>query len=93
MERGYSYLQRFKNLSVAFATGDFKAVASGEKSIETTTGPWDKTPLYSKLNEAQLAITKLYKEIPKNELNDLTPAMKPLLYTSVAEAVKVITSC
>jgi hypothetical protein len=56
------YLKRFKNLSKAFATGDFRPLANVEQQVDQHGGPWQKTPLYSKLEDTSLAIAKLYHE-------------------------------
>ncbi|KAJ3257365.1 hypothetical protein HK103_004585 [Boothiomyces macroporosus] len=42
LDRGYMYLKRFKNLSKAFANGDFRALQNIEKQQETQPGPWSK---------------------------------------------------
>lgn len=43
LDRGYVYLKRFKNLSKAFQTGNFKAIPNLEvKQAETVPGPWQK---------------------------------------------------
>ncbi|KAL2918170.1 ubiquitin-specific protease ubp2 [Polyrhizophydium stewartii] len=81
LERGYVYLKRFKNLSRAFATGEFRALANTEQNAENMPGPWQKTPLYAKLDDASLAIAKVYREQPQ-KLAPLSDAHghKPLLY-------------
>ncbi|KAI9203332.1 uncharacterized protein BJ171DRAFT_150105 [Polychytrium aggregatum] len=71
IERGYSYLKRFKTLSKAFATGDFRILPTGAlvpnsnvDQLARETGPWQKISLYSKLDDANTALSKLYKEPP-----------------------------
>ncbi|KAI9142474.1 hypothetical protein BKA69DRAFT_1068613 [Paraphysoderma sedebokerense] len=63
LERGNAYLRRFKKLSKAFATGDFKnwGMFQNQKPVFTeATGetpglskPWDNIPLYSRLEYIQ----------------------------------------
>ena len=63
LERGYTYLRRFKTLSRAFATGDLRAVhlAGASPSAESIPGPWQKIPLYKQLEDVSLAIAKIYE--------------------------------
>jgi hypothetical protein len=44
LERGYAYLKRFKNLSKAFSTGDFRMISHQETSPldRNVPGPWQK---------------------------------------------------
>jgi hypothetical protein len=44
LERGFAYLKRFKNLSKAFATGDFRIVPHGDSNAvdRNLPGPWQK---------------------------------------------------
>ncbi len=44
LERGNAYLKRFKNLSKAFATGDFRILPRGEDTgaEKNLLGPWQK---------------------------------------------------
>ena len=69
LDRGFTYLKRFKNLSKAFATGDFRMIPQGEPvGDKNMPGPWQKTALYSKLEETNVNFTKLYKETPHSML-------------------------
>ncbi|KAJ3410355.1 hypothetical protein HDV05_003858 [Chytridiales sp. JEL 0842] len=79
LERGYTYLRRFKRLSRAFQTGDFRIIPSGhyETPTDSVPGPWQKTPLYTKLDDASVTVARFYKEQPR-ELLEL--ASKPILY-------------
>ncbi|KAL5032822.1 hypothetical protein BDV3_001359 [Batrachochytrium dendrobatidis] len=81
LERGYVYLKRFKNLSKAFSTGEFRALANADQVSENVSGPWQKTPLYAKLDDANLAVAKMYHE-QAQKLVPITdvPACKPMVY-------------
>jgi hypothetical protein len=83
LERGNAYLKRFKNLSKAFATGDFRTLPQGEKAVaeKNLLGPWQKTALYSKLDEATTTVARLYQEQPKQNVTS-EAAVKPMVYTS-----------
>ncbi|KAJ3273289.1 hypothetical protein HDV01_004647 [Terramyces sp. JEL0728] len=74
LDRGYMYLKRFKNLSKAFANGDFRALQNIEKQQENQPGPWSKIALYSKLDETNIAVARLYHEAPSDQKNS-TPTM------------------
>ncbi|KAH6566140.1 hypothetical protein BASA50_006275 [Batrachochytrium salamandrivorans] len=81
LERGYLYLKRFKNLSRAFSTGEFRALANADRSEDNTPGPWKKIPLYTKLDDSSLAVVKMHREqqqrpSPVFEI----PSRKPVLY-------------
>ena len=39
---GKRYLKRFKNLSRAFNTGEFRLLANTEQQIDAQPGPWQK---------------------------------------------------
>ncbi|KNC98817.1 ubiquitin-specific protease UBP2 [Spizellomyces punctatus DAOM BR117] len=82
LERGYAYLRRFKTLSRAFATGDFRIIPNGEPttSTEGMPGTWQKTALYAKLEDANVTLARLYKEPPREEVTKQLPHPKPLVY-------------
>ncbi|KAJ3134698.1 hypothetical protein HK100_003382 [Physocladia obscura] len=87
LERGKLYLKKFKTLSRAFATGNFRILPSGQINqtssiIDAVPGPWQKTALYSKMEDANLAMAKLYKE-PVKTARD--PSSKPTVYSSISE--------
>ncbi|KAJ1551124.1 hypothetical protein HK096_003018, partial [Nowakowskiella sp. JEL0078] len=65
LERGYAYLRRFKTLSKAFATGDFRSIPVQIKN-EKVPGPWEKMTLYGKLDDTKLAVARMYKERQEN---------------------------
>ncbi|TPX32089.1 hypothetical protein SmJEL517_g04756 [Synchytrium microbalum] len=67
LERGYTYLRRFKTLSRAFATGDLRAVhlPGAPPSAESIPGPWQKIPLYKQLEDVSLAVAKIYEPPPE----------------------------
>lgn len=49
LERGLVYLKRFKNLSRAFATGEFRPLANVvEQSPDNLPGPWQKVIKFNK---------------------------------------------
>ncbi|KAJ3210379.1 hypothetical protein HDU67_005371, partial [Dinochytrium kinnereticum] len=78
LARGQAYLKRFKSLSRAFATGEFRIIPSGmyETSTETVPALWQKTSLYGKLDDANLAIARLYKDPTPFDL-ERPPIYKP----------------
>ncbi|TPX70357.1 hypothetical protein SpCBS45565_g01777 [Spizellomyces sp. 'palustris'] len=82
LERGYAYLRRFKTLSRAFATGDFRIIPNGEPttSTEGMPGTWQKTALYAKLEDANITLARLYKEPPREDVTKQLPHPKPLVY-------------
>ncbi|KAJ3305425.1 hypothetical protein HDV03_001519 [Kappamyces sp. JEL0829] len=83
LDRGYVYLKRFKNLSRAFASGDFRPLANVEQQVDNAAGPWQKTPLYSKLEDTSLSVARLYHE----NTNAHAPsrlAPKPQVYGNLA---------
>ncbi|KAI8899380.1 hypothetical protein BC833DRAFT_585987 [Globomyces pollinis-pini] len=82
LERGHIYLRRFKNLSKAFSTGDYRAVSNIDSGNENQPGPWQKFPLYQKLEETSLAIARLYGEQPAPPGLAVTTHPKPLLYSN-----------
>lgn len=69
----YRYLKRFKNLSKAFASGDFRPLANIEQQ-DGPSGPWQKTPLYAKLEDTSVALAKLYSQ------NEHVPKPKSQIY-------------
>lgn len=84
LDRGYAYLKRFRTLSRAFATGDFrmmstpKAAASNETN---STGPWQKVPLYSKLDALNTTIAKLYGSSGEDAaVEKMSLNLKPVVY-------------
>ncbi|KAJ3092858.1 hypothetical protein HK102_001683 [Quaeritorhiza haematococci] len=78
LERGYLYLRRFKMLSRAFATGDFRTLPNAMGVYnQNGSGPWEKTPLYTKLDDATLTVARLYKD-PLSVAAEISP--KPALY-------------
>ncbi|KAJ3331975.1 hypothetical protein HDU76_001649 [Blyttiomyces sp. JEL0837] len=79
LERGYSYLRKFKTLSRAFASGDFRIIPVDHYHgpSDAVPGPWQKTPLYGKLDDADLALARMYREPPK-EMWDASS--KPAVY-------------
>ncbi|KAJ3277626.1 hypothetical protein HK104_003125 [Borealophlyctis nickersoniae] len=86
LERGYAYLRRFKTLSRAFATGDFRMVSGPEQRSEPgMPGPWQKTPLYAKLDDANLTVARLYKEPPREDAVKQLPRLKPVVYEADVE--------
>ncbi|KAI8839290.1 hypothetical protein BC829DRAFT_29771 [Chytridium lagenaria] len=63
LQRGQAYLKRFKSLSRAFATGEFRIIPTGLYETPTEVPAlWQKSSLYGKLDDANLAIARLYKE-------------------------------
>ncbi|KAJ3017854.1 hypothetical protein HKX48_003345 [Thoreauomyces humboldtii] len=69
LERGFAYLRRFKTLSRAFASGDFRLVPAAEKgSTDNMPGNWQKNTLYAKLESANLSAARFYKEPPRDRL-------------------------
>ncbi|KAI8832143.1 hypothetical protein BJ741DRAFT_711074 [Chytriomyces cf. hyalinus JEL632] len=81
-ERGNLYLRKFKTLSRAFATGDFRILPTaaqyhGDIESDTSPGPWQKTGIYRKMDDANLALARLYKEPVKPQWD---PASKPHMY-------------
>ncbi|KAI8802749.1 hypothetical protein BJ742DRAFT_743450 [Cladochytrium replicatum] len=85
LERGYAYLRRFKTLSRAFASGDFRTIPQ-QPSHDVVQGPWQKINLYQKLEAANLALGRFYKEVPSTELAKQLPSIKPLLYSTDEKA-------
>ncbi|RKO93227.1 hypothetical protein BDK51DRAFT_42737 [Blyttiomyces helicus] len=77
LQKGLAYLRRFKTLSRAFANGDFRALPGIENPHPTDAlpGPWQKTALYSKLDDANLAMARFYGGGPAAEDTN-----KPTLY-------------
>ncbi|KAJ3035456.1 hypothetical protein HDV00_003747 [Rhizophlyctis rosea] len=98
LDRGYNYLRRFKTLSRAFATGDFRMISGPDTARpedgKGMPGPWQKTPLYKKLDDANLAAARLYHE-PKREKQVVVGAAgqevaggKPVVYQPSVEVEK-----
>ncbi|KAI8820277.1 uncharacterized protein EV422DRAFT_85883 [Fimicolochytrium jonesii] len=86
LERGFAYLRRFKTISRAFASGDFRLVpAADSDTAEGTVGNWQKTALYSKLESANLALARFYKEPPRDDLATQIQHPKPLKYAAAVE--------
>ncbi|KAJ3072136.1 hypothetical protein HDU98_004148 [Podochytrium sp. JEL0797] len=88
LERGNIYLRKFKTLSRAFATGDFRVLPNGQYNqnnveIDSVPGPWQQTSLYSKMDDANLALARLYKEPTKVHWD---PSSKPSLYSNAKQA-------
>ncbi|KAJ3191736.1 hypothetical protein HK101_007449 [Irineochytrium annulatum] len=75
LARGTVALKRFKALSRAYATGDFRIVPTGqyENSLEGPPDLWQKTRVYGKLDDVNLAMARLYKE--KKTLEPERPAL------------------
>ncbi|KAJ3233679.1 hypothetical protein HDU81_002064 [Chytriomyces hyalinus] len=85
-ERGNLYLRKFKTLSRAFATGDFRILPTathyhGDIESDTSPGPWQKTGIYRKMDDANLALARLYKEPVKPQWD---PASKPHMYNETS---------
>ncbi|KAI9357333.1 hypothetical protein DFJ73DRAFT_204935 [Zopfochytrium polystomum] len=85
LERGYNYLKKFKTLSRAFATGDFRIIPSHQydATLQSSSGPWQKTQLYGRLDDANAAMARLYRE-PTKELWD--NSSKPAVYLDPRQA-------
>ncbi|KAJ3101508.1 hypothetical protein HDU97_001323 [Phlyctochytrium planicorne] len=63
LARGQAYLKRFKSLSRAFATGDFRIIPTGlYETNADVPALWQKNSIYGKLDDANLAIARLYKD-------------------------------
>lgn len=62
LERGYAYLHRFKTLSRAFVSGDYRKVQL-PKAVATDnqiTGPWKNTELYAKMEGESAEFARMY---------------------------------
>ncbi|KAJ3114277.1 anaphase-promoting complex subunit Hcn1 [Phlyctochytrium bullatum] len=83
--RAEAYLKRFKSLSQAFATGEFRIIPQGayETSPDGPPSLWQKASLYGKLDDANLTLARLYKE-GKGTLNLDKP---PIYHPEVSQAV------
>ena len=65
LDRGFAYLRRFKTLSHAFQTGNYRQLANLPATIavdQTIVGDYGKIPLYSKLEEPLLKTPRLHSE-------------------------------
>ncbi|KAJ3011508.1 UNVERIFIED_CONTAM: hypothetical protein HDU68_001638 [Siphonaria sp. JEL0065] len=88
LERGNLYLRKFKTLSRAFATGDFRILPNGQYNahnapdVDTVPGPWQKSNLYRRMDDASLALARLYKEPTKTQWD---PSSKPTIYNSASQ--------
>ncbi|KAI9344001.1 hypothetical protein BDR26DRAFT_857979 [Obelidium mucronatum] len=90
LERGNLYLRKFKTLSRAFATGDFRILPNGQYNsvnapeVDTVPGPWQKSNLYRRMDDASLALAKLYREPAKTQWD---PSSKPTVYSATQNGV------
>ncbi|TPX34426.1 hypothetical protein SeMB42_g07324 [Synchytrium endobioticum] len=87
LERGYTYLRRFKTLSRAFATGDLRAVhlPGASPSAESIPGPWQKIPLYKQLDSVSLAIAKIYEPLGAGVVHNGGPDVVSTSMTGVGD--------
>ena len=76
-------------MSRAFATGEFRALATkqeGQKDMEAVSGPWNQFSLYRKLDDVVSKDTaKLYAETSKESVYKEMLATKPLVYVPPIE--------
>ncbi|KAI8904593.1 hypothetical protein DFJ77DRAFT_480143 [Powellomyces hirtus] len=84
LERGFAYLRRFKTLSRAFASGDFRLVPTAELGHhpDQLPGNWQQTTLYAKLESANISAARFYKEPPRDEMSKPFANPKPLVYSA-----------
>ncbi|KAJ3391305.1 hypothetical protein HDU84_006221 [Entophlyctis sp. JEL0112] len=88
LERGQLYLRKFKTLSKVFANGDFRILPTtfnNSIASDAIPGPWQKTALYKRIDDTNLALARLYKE-PVKSAND--PSSKPAVYGTTGNTQK-----
>ncbi|KAJ3185445.1 hypothetical protein HDU87_000066 [Geranomyces variabilis] len=78
------YLRRFKTLSRAFASGDFRLVPTAEagSNPDNMPGNWQQSPLYAKLEAANTAAARFYREPAKEDLAKQISHPKPIVYSA-----------
>ncbi|KAJ3226475.1 hypothetical protein HK099_004785 [Clydaea vesicula] len=81
LERGYTYLRKFKTLSRAFATGDFKYIPMVENKSENYFTLEEKSYLYKKMKQQTSDIQKIYKD-NNDSLSLSTGENKPKVYVN-----------
>ncbi|KAJ3154194.1 hypothetical protein HDU86_004738 [Geranomyces michiganensis] len=84
LERGFAYLRRFKTLSRAFASGDFRLVPTAEagSNPDNMPGNWQQSPLYAKLEAANTAAARFYQEPAKDDIAKQISHPKPIVYSA-----------
>ncbi|KAJ3137449.1 hypothetical protein HDU90_001850 [Geranomyces variabilis] len=84
LERGFAYLRRFKTLSRAFASGDFRLVPTADagSNPDNMPGNWQQSPLYAKLEAANTAAARFYREPAKDDLAKQISHPKPIVYSA-----------
>ncbi|KAJ3153098.1 hypothetical protein HDU89_000726 [Geranomyces variabilis] len=78
------YLRRFKTLSRAFASGDFRLVPTADagSNPDNMPGNWQQSPLYAKLEAANTAAARFYREPAKDDLAKHISHPKPIVYSA-----------